>query len=130
MSKAVDCTNKTDGVYERSCRSYTRCTEGEAEVVNCGIDEAFNTKTDICENKWIVEPPCGTYRDCADSKDGSYPDLETQCRSFYTCLSGVFFGHTLCPAGLVFHKELSVCDYVDNVHPPCGNNITALKGKL
>ena len=46
---AANCFNRTDGVYEENCRSYTKCSEGVAIVVNCEHDEAFNTETLICE---------------------------------------------------------------------------------
>lgn len=43
------CVNQPDGVYEENCRAYTRCINGEEEIVNCGVDQAFNRDSKQCE---------------------------------------------------------------------------------
>ncbi|KAL4224054.1 hypothetical protein ACF0H5_017511 [Mactra antiquata] len=121
----IICTNLTDGVYEVNCRSYTLCSNGGEEIVNCDPGMAYNTKTQICESKWKVPPPCGTYRECSDKADGFYPDLETDCASYFVCSNGVFFGHSLCPGGLVYNVNQQVCDYKYSAPPPCGTNVSA-----
>lgn len=51
-------------------------------------------------SEFHVPPPCGTYRECVHLGDGNYPDIEHMCTSFYTCLGGIFLGHTPCAPGM------------------------------
>ncbi|WAR03032.1 hypothetical protein MAR_009590 [Mya arenaria] len=122
----IVCVNRPDGVYEINCRAYSLCAGGMMEVVNCEYDQAYNPKSKQCESKWTVPPPCGTYRECSDIADGFYPDLETKCSSYYICVNGAFFGHSLCPGNLVFNVQQGVCDYSYNAPPPCGTNSTGI----
>ncbi|KAH3890724.1 uncharacterized protein LOC127867294 [Dreissena polymorpha] len=125
---AIVCVGMPDGVYETNCQAFTRCVGGETEIVNCEGETAYNQETKQCQRKWDVPPPCGTYRECSDLKDGFYPDMETNCHSYYICVGGAFLGHSLCPAGLVYNRYQGVCDYNYNAPPPCGINATAAPG--
>nr|KAG5690942.1 hypothetical protein BaRGS_034328 [Batillaria attramentaria] len=39
-------------------------------------------------------------KDCSNMADGHYPDLDNNCRSYYTCVEGRFVGHNFCPASV------------------------------
>ncbi|XP_033749000.1 chondroitin proteoglycan 2-like [Pecten maximus] len=117
---SLNCTGKQDGVYDQGCRSYTKCDNGTAVVMFCITRTAYNRDTFTCDDAFNVPPPCGTYRECSALDDGTYPDIDMMCTSYYTCNRGQFFGHSLCPAGLVFNQGLQVCDWRFNVSKPCG----------
>ncbi|CAC5373841.1 unnamed protein product [Mytilus coruscus] len=117
---SVDCTGRKDGVYERGCKAFTKCVNETAEIVNCINNTRFNPDKNECDYEFHVPPPCGTYRECVHLADGNYPDIEHMCTSFYTCLGGIFLGHTPCAPGLVFNQGLQVCDWPFNVTKPCG----------
>ncbi|XP_071093807.1 protein obstructor-E-like [Haliotis cracherodii] len=119
VADGVNCTTLNDGVYEKSCRSFTVCHGGKAEVKFCDNGLVFNAKTVSCDSPSAVEPPCGRSRDCTGKDDGVYVD--DGCRSYYTCMGEVFFGHDLCPESLVFNQELKTCDWPNHVAPPCGS---------
>ncbi|XP_069135330.1 protein obstructor-E-like [Argopecten irradians] len=117
---SLNCTGKPDGVYDEGCRSYTKCHNETAVVMFCIHGTAYNTDTYTCDDAFNVPPPCGTYRECSALGDGAYPDIDMMCSSYYTCNRGMFFGHSLCPGGLVFNQGLQVCDWKLNVSKPCG----------
>ena len=69
-----------------------------------------------------VDEICGTFRNCEGRDDGRYPDIDRNCRYYFTCYAGKFMGHNPCPAGLVFNYALQTCDYITDIGPPCGIN--------
>ncbi|ELU18089.1 hypothetical protein CAPTEDRAFT_207233 [Capitella teleta] len=115
----IDCTDLEDGVYGWGCKGYTRCEGGEGTNVDCTPD-VFNEEIMDCDDPENVGPPCGLFRDCSELEDGMYADLHLNCTAFYTCQDGIFFGHNPCNPGTVFNEELQVCDFPENVPPPCG----------
>ncbi|KAK6184327.1 hypothetical protein SNE40_002009 [Patella caerulea] len=115
-----DCTNADDGIYEIGCKSFVRCKDGEGETVECEEGFVFNPKIGDCDDQNYVAPPCGNWIDCTNVPDGTYPDYDQNCTSYYTCQSGEFFGHNYCPGSLVFNEETGICDYKHNVYVPCG----------
>ena len=42
--------------------------------------------------------------------DGLYPDLQTGCKRFYQCVSGIIY-YFNCPAGTLFDSKISACNY-------------------
>lgn len=46
-----------------------------------------------------VARPCGHWQDCSHLPDKRYPDIYTNCTSYYTCHGGTFFGHNYCNPG-------------------------------
>ncbi|XP_041376896.1 chitin-binding domain protein cbd-1-like [Gigantopelta aegis] len=117
---ATICTDQPDGAYEISCKAYTSCTNGKGTIINCERDLVFNNNTGKCDVPKNVGPPCGQLVSCEGKADDRYADLNNNCRSYYTCYGGVFYGHSICPAGLVFNERLEVCDRPSDVPPPCG----------
>ncbi|ELU03005.1 hypothetical protein CAPTEDRAFT_204649, partial [Capitella teleta] len=94
--EGVDCTDKEDGVYGWGCWSYTLCTAGEGELIECDDDFVFDEEYMQCRYHLLVGPPCGSYRDCTGMEDGRYADHHVNCTAFYTCNGGIFFGHNPC----------------------------------
>ncbi|XP_033748025.1 chitin-binding domain protein cbd-1-like [Pecten maximus] len=120
VAESFDCTGRHDGLYEVGCHVFTRCTSGTAATVECHPPEVVNIDTGSCDSALNVKEPCGTYRDCDGKDDGKYPDIERNCQYYFTCAYGRFMGHNPCPTGLIFNKDLQVCDWFQNVHSPCG----------
>ena len=60
-----------------------------------------------------VLPPCGLVRDCSRVDDGSYPDYEHDCRSYYTCNHHTYFGHNFCSAGNIYHVTITTSLYLN-----------------
>ncbi|XP_021349690.1 uncharacterized protein LOC110448001 isoform X2 [Mizuhopecten yessoensis] len=69
---------------------------------------------------WNVPPPCNIVVDCTNKPDFKFADLETSCRSYYTCHNGYFYGHNFCSPGLVFDESMQICNWPFNVVTPCG----------
>ena len=46
---AVNCTGKANGVFEKGCRSYAICTDGNSNIVECAIGQVFNNNTKMCD---------------------------------------------------------------------------------
>ncbi|XP_041347319.1 uncharacterized protein LOC121367271 [Gigantopelta aegis] len=117
---SYDCSTRPDGIYDRGCREFIHCENHVATAVTCQHNQVFNSNTGKCDNPINVPPPCGILRDCTTKSDGRYPDLSEHCRSYYTCISGTFFGHNFCTPGTVFSEKLQTCDWPSDVPPPCG----------
>ncbi|XP_045173276.2 uncharacterized protein LOC123534881 [Mercenaria mercenaria] len=115
-----DCAGKPDGVYESSCQSAVKCTNGTASRLDCTIPQVVNEETRDCDNALNVNSPCGTFRDCSVRNDGGYPDLETKCQWYYMCSYGILYGHHKCAKGLVWNTMLQTCDFPLHTSPPCG----------
>ena len=47
--ECYNCANVTDGAYEISCQSYTRCVNGTATVVQCHLPQVVNPVTLQCD---------------------------------------------------------------------------------
>ncbi|ESO95368.1 hypothetical protein LOTGIDRAFT_232054 [Lottia gigantea] len=116
-----DCTNKTDGSFEVGCKVFVQCISGKSKTVECPGNTVFNSKLKICDAPKNVPEPCGLIKNCSNLKDGSYPDLQQHCASYFTCHAGYYLGHNFCPGGTVYSSELNNCDWKSDVVPPCGN---------
>lgn len=115
-----DCTAVSDGVYEAGCKSFVTCSNGVASIKECERNQVYNSATGVCADAASVGPPCGTMKDCTNAADGKYADTDQQCKSYYTCSGGTFFGHNYCAGGLVFNEALQTCDWPADTDPPCG----------
>merc|ERR1712244_40834 len=116
----MNCTGQPNGNYEIGCRSYATCNNGQAQIVSCDVDMAYNQDTGKCDDVTNIPPPCGVMKDCSSSADGRYADTDNACRTYYTCVAGSFAGHNFCPANLVFNENLQACDWPKAAPPPCG----------
>merc|ERR1712179_357724 len=124
LAFALNCTTKANGNYEIGCRSYAVCSNGQTSIHDCPDDQVYNNATAQCDDPANVAQPCGLIRDCTNQKDGSYADRETGCGSYYTCYSSTYFGHNFCTGGTVFDAEKQVCNWKNQVVPPCGTKVT------
>ncbi|KAJ8312571.1 hypothetical protein KUTeg_009944, partial [Tegillarca granosa] len=95
----MNCTGRADGVYEKGCKSFARCTSGVTTIVTCDPGMVFNNATGSCDDPSKVGPPCGTTgtKDCTAIKDGKYADTDRGCTSYYTCSGENFLSHQFCP---------------------------------
>ncbi|GAB1602151.1 chitin-binding domain protein cbd-1-like, partial [Argonauta hians] len=116
----VDCSHKKDGYYEISCKSFVECNGGKKHTFYCKGITVLDKSDMKCKNPDKVPKPCGQVIDCSKKKDGRYPDMDTKCKSYFTCDHGQYLGHNFCPPGLVFYQKLQLCDWPYNVPPPCG----------
>lgn len=123
-----DCTGKPDGVAEIGCDGKLECVSGQVVKTYCGDQEFFDRNTMSC----IATPGntigCTMKNICIDKVDGSYPDLDNNCQTYYTCHSHLFFGHQYCPGGLVFNQLIGICDWANHVPFPCGTLTTTVVG--
>ncbi|XP_069136233.1 peritrophin-48-like [Argopecten irradians] len=117
-----DCTGKANGNYEITCKSYIECSNGVKTVHNCTGDQMYNMTSKQCDGP---SPPCNIKRDCKNLPDKLYPDMETKCKSYYTCHKGDFLGHNFCSPGLVFDELNQRCNWPEEVAPPCGTKHSA-----
>jgi hypothetical protein len=128
-----DCTGHDDGIYGAGCHSYTECTGGVGITKDCPLpDLAYDEEFGGCDDIEDVPPPCGNNRNCVRLNgqpvaDGKYPDptVGQFCESYFTCTGGVYFGTNPCnapdaPKDLVFDRALQVCNWRNQVPPPCG----------
>ena len=66
--------------------------------------------------------------DCLSKSDGVYSDPQS-CNHYYECKASIAY-HRLCPFGTVFNSNSNsnpqsyICDYTENVMPPCGTKNT------
>merc|ERR1711935_731413 len=118
----LNCTGQPDGNYEIGCRSYATCSGGAYSIVSCDMDMAYNQDTGKCDDVTNVPPPCGDKHDCSAESDGHYADVARGCKSYYTCVGGLYAGHNFCPSVLVFNEAQQACDWPANVAPPCGTS--------
>ncbi|XP_046361457.1 uncharacterized protein LOC124138700 [Haliotis rufescens] len=114
-------------VFEYTCFSYTIKDENNQAVqIRCNSTEVFSPVDGKCikpeKNKW----PCGKDIDCHTKADQKYADTKEGCKTYYTCLGGVFFGHNYCPGVLVFNEKYQYCDWDYNVEPPCGTHVDVI----
>merc|ERR1712062_81065 len=119
---AIDCAGLEDGIYGQGCRAYTECKDGVPNFVDC-TPLVFNIAKQPepgCDTMENTPPPCGVVRDCSALPDGGYPNLDDDCTSFFTCIDGVDFGTQFCNPGLVWNLPEQICNYPQNVFPPCG----------
>lgn len=130
----ADCTGKPDGPYGAGCHSYTLCTDGRGVTIECPLPFfAYNELIGDCDLIVDTPPPCGNQNDCSQLPDNGYPDMTEgqECLFFFTCLGGINVGNIPCNApgtsGLCFHFTPQVCDYIYNVPPPCGTNVTYIE---
>ncbi|XP_033748416.1 uncharacterized protein LOC117333294 [Pecten maximus] len=114
----VDCNGQTNGNYEITCHKYTQCSNGIAILRTCSDHQMYNPETKQCG---APSPPCSLNRNCNGLADKRYPDLETNCHSYYTCYNGFFYGHNFCNPGLVYDESSQLCNWPINVAQPCGN---------
>ncbi|XP_022327322.1 chitin-binding domain protein cbd-1-like [Crassostrea virginica] len=123
-----ECIGKSDGVYEIGCRSYVICHNQHGTIHNCPDPPATNTVyssvTKACDNPNNVPAPCGHWQDCSLLADRRYADTNNHCHSYYTCHKGTYFGHNFCNPGLVFDETMQICNWPQNVAPPCGTRGT------
>ncbi|XP_061170122.1 uncharacterized protein LOC133179362 [Saccostrea echinata] len=124
VASADQCIGKSNGVYEVGCRSYVVCHNQRGVIHNCpdppATNTVFNSRTKTCDQPSNVPAPCGEWRDCTGKTDKRYPDLFNNCKSYYTCHGGVYFGHNFCSPGVVFDESMQNCNWPQNVAPPCG----------
>ncbi|XP_033748036.1 uncharacterized protein LOC117333028 isoform X2 [Pecten maximus] len=113
----VNCNDQANGNYEITCTKYTECSHGVATVHNCSFNQMYNPETKRCGAPSV---PCNIQRDCNNLDSNRYPDLETNCTSYYTCHNGVFYGHNFCNSGLVYDGSGGICNWPYNVVEPCG----------
>ncbi|XP_048778823.1 uncharacterized protein LOC125682358 [Ostrea edulis] len=122
------CVGNSDGHYEIGCRSYVKCTGGIGVLHDCpnppALNTVYNAVTGQCDRPDNVARPCGHWQDCSLLPDKRYPDMYTNCTTYYTCHGGTFFGHNFCSIGLVFDENLQLCNWPYNVAPPCGTLTT------
>uniref|UniRef100_K1QTD2 Uncharacterized protein n=2 Tax=Magallana gigas TaxID=29159 RepID=K1QTD2_MAGGI len=71
-----------------------------------------------------VPAPCGMWQDCTLLADKRYADITRNCTSYYTCHGGTYFGHNFCNPGVVFDEVMQICNWPQNVAPPCGTRGT------
>ncbi|XP_069136234.1 uncharacterized protein [Argopecten irradians] len=113
----VDCNGKTNGNYEITCHSYTHCSNGIGTLHTCPENQMYNMVSQTCGGS---SSPCNIIRSCGTLPDKRYPDLETNCRTYYTCQNNIFYGHNFCNPGLVFDESSQFCNWPHNVAQPCG----------
>ncbi|XP_060074365.1 uncharacterized protein LOC132554084 [Ylistrum balloti] len=116
----VNCDGQADGNYEVTCLGYTNCHDGVATDVDCYDGKLYNPTSNQCDDP--IYPPCNIDRDCSGTPNGRFPDMETNCTSYYTCSNGIFFGHNFCNPGLVYDQIKQLCNWPHNVSPPCGTS--------
>ncbi|KAL4223023.1 chitin binding [Mactra antiquata] len=119
----TDCSILPNGHYGIGCKTYDVCENHQLTTVECPMYMVYNHVKQNCDYEALVGPPCGLYRDCFNMTDGSYTDYELQCTSYYTCHNHVYYGHNLCPDGLVFEKAYGLCVWPVDAYPPCGTNV-------
>ncbi|KAL4223024.1 hypothetical protein ACF0H5_016502 [Mactra antiquata] len=120
VESVTDCSIKPDGHYEISCKAYDECKNNVLTQVECGQDMVYDHNLPGCNAEKLVAPPCGLYRDCSIRNDGTYPDYELNCTSYFTCHNNFYYGHNFCPDDLVFDSTLLLCTWPRDVYPPCG----------
>nr|XP_011455792.2 uncharacterized protein LOC105348165 [Crassostrea gigas] len=128
LISADECFGKVDGVYEVACRSYVICRNQHGTIHNCpdppATNTVFNSNTKACDDPARVPAPCGMWQDCTLLADKRYADITRNCTSYYTCHGGTYFGHNFCNPGVVFDEVMQICNWPQNVAPPCGTRGT------
>nr|XP_022328094.1 uncharacterized protein LOC111127283 [Crassostrea virginica] len=119
-----ECYKHGDGAYSHNCRTYILCHNNHGTLHYCpnppATDTVFDARTGRCDNPNNVPPPCGMWQDCSVLGDRRYADISTNCTSYYTCHKGTYFGHNFCDKGVVFDETMQLCNWPQNVAPPCG----------
>merc|ERR1712244_216863 len=64
---------------------------------------------------------CRSYATCNNGQAQIVScDVDNGCKTYYTCVGGVFAGHNFCPSSLVFNEDAQACDWPKATAPPCG----------
>eukprot|EP00058_Branchiostoma_floridae_P004283 XP_002589771.1 hypothetical protein BRAFLDRAFT_125880 [Branchiostoma floridae] len=142
------CDDKAPGLYADllNCSMYWECVVGHPAYNRpCAPDGlVFNTLLGVCDWPYNVVGTCGTKssrsrRDvteesgdestdetmnevfsCEDRSPGMYSDPKN-CSMYYECVLGHPVYHRACaPGGPVFDEQDHMCDWPENVPPPCG----------
>ncbi|XP_064613346.1 uncharacterized protein LOC135477121 [Liolophura sinensis] len=108
-------TGKCDETWANETSKFCVATKTRANVT---VNNSNNDYSAINS-----PPPCGIQRDCHALHDGRYADTLRlpKCKYYYTCHGGQFLGHNECPGALVFNETLGICDWENDVFPPCGS---------
>ncbi|XP_033630916.1 chitotriosidase-1-like [Asterias rubens] len=114
------CQGKTNGYHPdpEHCSMYYICNNGVYTRLPCPSNLYYDPQSSTCNFPNLV--PCNAPNlplFCDDRADGIYTDPE-DCTRFYQC-SGKLTYSTLCPNGLYWNDNLSVCDWPYNVN--CGD---------
>ena len=106
-----------DGIYRHpdDCSAFYQCTNGHRyEDQYCPEGLLFNELTSQCD--WPENVDCGEILAIAETlcTDGVHPH-ETDCTTYYQCAHGHRYPDQYCPNGLLFDKDLLVCNWAENV---------------
>jgi len=129
---AQHCVNLDDGFYRHPlhCTKFVQCYERVAYVFTCSSGLVFNAKEDViaCDYPRNV-PECvdaeigtGIDRECEGVEDGEFLRNPADCHKYRRCVDGRLVEQD-CPEGLVFNKQLDVCDYEHNVPECCDSEL-------
>ncbi|CAH1801642.1 unnamed protein product [Owenia fusiformis] len=120
-----DCDNcpllPDEEVCEFGCKVLSYCSNGTAVTVECPPHLVVDLPSKTCKPLDEAAPPCGSTFNCT-GRDGRYPDLSTDCQTFYTCIDGRFDSSAVCPGGLVFDIRQQLCNWPYMVCGPCGTS--------
>ena len=111
ISGAFGATIKScsDGIYRHpeDCSAFYQCANGHRyEDQYCPNGLLFNELTSQCD--WSKNVDCG------ECTDGVHPH-ETDCTAYYQCSHGHRYPDQFCADGLLFDKDLLVCNWAENV---------------
>lgn len=136
-----NCSGKADASYlpeDKKCSDiYYRCVGGATYKLKCPDALYYDIENDLCDRwanlfvcsgkKPTSPAPTTTTKprpteklpiDCSLYEDGDFPDPEKKCSNLYYSCSNHGGSRRLCPEGLFFDQELSLCDVHSNV-PDC-----------
>ncbi|XP_078700242.1 chondroitin proteoglycan 2-like isoform X2 [Branchiostoma floridae x Branchiostoma belcheri] len=142
------CEDRAPGLYADllNCSMYWECVVGHPAYNRpCAPDGlVFNSLLGVCDWPYNVVGTCGTRssrsrRDatedsgdestvetvsevfsCEGKEEGLYSDPKN-CSMYYECVLGHPVYHRACaPGGPVFDEQDQMCDWPENVAPPCG----------
>ncbi|XP_055921928.1 uncharacterized protein LOC129952957 isoform X2 [Eupeodes corollae] len=116
------CYGKSDGYHadvRSNCRNYVFCKNYEKITqLTCRAGNVFNGQKCVSPNEHAC-PSLYNYRQlncmprqCLDQQcatDGFFPDIDSECRSYFFCIGGKASALT-CPPGKLFNGEICVTE--------------------
>ncbi|CAG5124947.1 unnamed protein product [Candidula unifasciata] len=116
----ISCERRPDGLLEIGCWGFATCNNGTVDVHTCPVGTVLDRGSMTCLGPGEGQTDCHLATDCVGKVDGSYADLGDGCISYYRCFRGLNMGRFYCPAPTAFNEDYGICDYVNNLRPPCG----------
>jgi hypothetical protein len=114
-----ECRDKDEGnIVLKSCAGITRCINKVPVTTACDAGLVYDVASRQCvEEGETKNKGCDL---CDGKPDGFYPDVDEDCKTYFSCAGGVSSEFETCEYFLRFNNGTGLCDNPKKIPPPCG----------